>query len=137
MATQKKNTGTKRAQSGAKATTKTQTKTGDTTKTSGDILIQAVDFYLDLIEQSAPKMKQAADDLYEIGVGAAKTVVKAEKSILDGIGIESGLISKSEEIFNKTADEMTAAQKRISQISSNTVVGSVKLVRDELKGQQK
>ncbi len=137
MATQNKSTGPKRAQSEAKTTASKQTKTSDTTKTSGDILTQAVEFYLDLIEQSAPKVKQAADDLYEFGIGAAKMVVKAEKSILDGIGIESGLISKSEEIFNKTADEMTTAQKRISEISSNTVISSVKLVRDELKVQQK
>ena len=137
MTTQKKSTGQKRARSEAKTSNATQTENSSAAKTSGDILTQTVEFYLDLIEQSAPKVKQAADDLYEFGVGAAKTVVKAEKSILDGIGINSSLISKSEEIFNKTADEMIGAQKRISEISSKTMVSSVKLVRDELKGSQK
>lgn len=91
--------------------------------------------YLDLAEQSTPKVKQAADDLYDFWLGATKTALKTQRTARDAIGINSGLLNKSEELLDRTASEAIEAQKRVMAVSTESYQQVIKLIQKELNVQ--
>jgi hypothetical protein len=89
-------------------------------------------FYLDLAEQTTPKVKQAADDLYDFWLGATKTALKTQRTARDAVGIDSDLLNKSEELLDKAASEAVEAQKRALAVSTESYQKLLKMIQNEL-----
>ncbi len=90
------------------------------------------DSYLELMETSAPKAKQAADDLFGLWLSAARAVFSLEKSALRAVGVSPALLQKGEDLFTQTAAVAEETQKIASSASLNASLKTVAIVRSSL-----
>ena len=88
-------------------------------------------FYVDQVERSAPKLKNAVEDWHRVYNGFLDASFKAQKSVLKTMGIETKFVEQVEEMVKSTTKTALKMQKEFSDASIDISLKAVKSLLDK------